>query len=114
MATLRTTILATAMISTGLLSGSGLALAAGDDGSSHDKGISKSQSDGQTDQSGIVNSREFSPNVNPAVCNNNVPVNVLGVQVPIQDIAAGLGLLSDTPEGTNPGNAKSCTNPSAS
>lgn len=114
MATLRKTILATAMISTGLLSSTGMAFAAGDDGSRHDQAGSQSTDNGQTSQEGAFNSGKFSPNVNPAACNNNVPVNVLGVQVPIQDIAGGGSALSNSDEGTNPTNAKSCTNPSGS
>lgn len=114
MITLRKAVLATAMISTGLLSSTGMASAAGDDHSKNDTAAASSQQDGATQQDGVLNSEKFAPNVNPTVCNNDVPVNVLGVQVPVQDVAGGLSLLSDTPEGTSPGNAKSCTNPSAS
>jgi hypothetical protein len=130
MANLRSAVLATAMISTGLLSGSGMALAGGGDGGSHDQGKGHShghgkgrshdtagaQSDdnGDTDQHGVINSGKISPNVNPDVCGNDTPVNVLGVQVPFQDIAGSLGILTKADEGLNPGNSKSCTNPSAS
>jgi hypothetical protein len=114
MANLRKAVLATAMISTGLLSSTGMAFAAGDDGSSHDKAGAQSDDQGHTKQHGLANSKKVSPNVNPAVCGNNTPVNVLGVQVPFQDIAGGGSVLSHSDEGTNPGNSKSCTNPSAS
>jgi hypothetical protein len=99
MATLRKAVLATAMISTGLVSSAGIALA-------DDHG-----SDGDTAQKGVVNSSDFAPNTTGDLCNNNVPVNVLGVQVPVQDIAGSVPILSSAGHGNSATNAKSCSNP---
>jgi hypothetical protein len=97
MASLRKAVLATAMISTGLVSCAGMALA-------DDHG-------GDTAQKGLVNSSDFAPNTTGDLCNNNVPVNVLGVQVPVQDNAASVPLLSKAHHGNSATNAKSCSNP---
>ena len=102
MATLRKAVLATAMISTGLLSTTGIALASDHGGN-----------DGDTAQKGAVNSSDFAPNTTGEVCNNDVPVNVLGVQVPVQDLALGLPILSSAEKGNGAANAKSCSNPIA-
>jgi hypothetical protein len=82
MATLRKAVLATAMISTGLVSSAGIALADDHGG------------DGHTVQKGLVNSSDFAPNTTGDLCNNDVPVNAVGGQVPVQDIAAGVPVLS--------------------
>jgi hypothetical protein len=82
MASLRKAVLATAMISTGLVSTAGMAMAS-------DHG-----NDGDTTQKGLVNSSDFAPNTTGDLCNNNVPVNVLGVQVPVQDNSASVPILS--------------------
>ncbi|HEY2223754.1 hypothetical protein [Actinomycetospora sp.] len=114
MATLRKAVLATAMISTGLLSTTGLALAnpshdGGDSGDDH--GVSRHHDDGTTVQKGLLNSSDFAPNTTGDLCNNDVPVNVLGVQVPVQDNALGLPILSSAGHGNGAVNAKSCSNP---
>ncbi|MCD2191790.1 hypothetical protein LQ327_00090 [Actinomycetospora endophytica] len=85
MATLRTTVLVAAVISTGLVSTAGVALArdtceSGDSSGHH--GVSRHHDVGTTVQKGLVNSSDFTPNTSLNACNNNVPVNVLGVQVP--------------------------------
>ena len=104
----------------------------GHDKGGHDKGHDKGQDKGHGKhhhghgqdtsskedkdvyQNGLINSNGFKPNINPDLCNNDVPVNVLGVQVPLQDITGALGLLSKTPEGNNPSISKGCANPAAS
>ncbi|HEY2221705.1 hypothetical protein [Actinomycetospora sp.] len=113
MATLRKTVLATAMISTGLLSSAGVALAGdGPDsgGSADHHGVSRHHDDGTTHQKGLLNSSDFAPNTTGDLCNNDVPVNVLGVQVPVQDNAASVPILSKAGHGNAAGNAKSCSN----
>ena len=112
MATLHKTILASAMITTGLLSSAGMALA---DTSGSDNGIdaghSSHHNDGTTAQKGLVNSSDFAPNTTGDLCNNDVPVNVLGVQVPVQDDVLGLPILSKaTDHGNGAANAKHCGN----
>ncbi|HEY2223150.1 hypothetical protein [Actinomycetospora sp.] len=92
MATLRKTVLATALISTGLLSGTGMAFA------------------NDTVQDGPFNSSDFAPNTTGEACNNDVPVNVLGVQVPVQDNAGSIPVLSKAHHGNSAANAKSCSN----
>ncbi|HEY2194305.1 MAG TPA: hypothetical protein VGH76_18675 [Actinomycetospora sp.] len=99
MATLRTTVLAAAMISTGMVSTAGMALA-------NDHGT-----DGPTYQEGLVNSSDFAPNTTGDLCNNDVPVNAVGVQVPVQDLGLGIPLLSKAEHSGNSGtNAKGCSN----
>ncbi|MCD2193674.1 hypothetical protein LQ327_09805 [Actinomycetospora endophytica] len=107
MATLRKAVLATAMISTGLLSTTGLAMA----NPSHDGDQAPSHSDGTTVQKGMFNSSDFAPNTTGDLCNNDVPVNVLGVQVPVQDNSAGVPIGSAAGHGNGAVNAKSCHNP---
>jgi hypothetical protein len=113
MATLRKAVLATAMISTGLLSTTGIALA-GDSSGSGDHhgghGVSRHHDDGTTAQKGLVNSSDFAPNTTGDLCNNDVPVNVLGVQVPVQDNAGSVPILSEAGHGNTAANAKSCSN----
>ncbi|MCD2195281.1 hypothetical protein LQ327_18080 [Actinomycetospora endophytica] len=113
MATLRSTLLATAMIGTGLVSGAGMALA-GEAPSGHggDDGIGATQHhDGTTVQKGLINSSDFAPNTTGDLCNNDVPVNALGVQVPVQDNAGGVPILSKAGHGNSAANAKGCHNP---
>ncbi len=62
-------------------------------------------------QKGLINSSDFAPNTSLDACNNDVPVNALGVQVPVQDIAGAIPLLSKAGKGTAAANAKSCHNP---
>jgi len=115
MATLRRTVLATAIISTGLLSTTGMALANtssdnGDHGDHH--GVSRHHDDGATFQKGLINSSDFAPNTTGEACNNDVPINgPLGVQVPVQDNAGSVPILSKAGEGNSAVNAKSCHNP---
>jgi hypothetical protein len=113
MATLRKAVLATAMISTGLLSTTGIALAGDstDSGDHGDHGVSRHHDEGSTTQKGLVNSSDFAPNTTGDLCNNDVPVNVLGVQVPVQDDVLGLPILSSAHTGNGAANAKSCHNP---
>ena len=96
MAMMRKTVLATALISSGLVATTGMAFAS-------DHGDA-------TVQKGFVNSSDFAPNTTGDLCNNDVPVNVLGVQVPIQDLALGLPILSSAGTGNGAVNAKSCSN----
>ncbi len=112
MATLRKAVLATAMISTGLLSTTGLAMAGtSSDGGDHGgHGVSRHHDDGTTAQKGLVNSSDFAPNTTGDLCNNDVPVNVLGVQVPVQDNALGVPILSGAGQGNGAANAKACSN----
>jgi hypothetical protein len=98
MASLRKAVLATAMISTGLVSGAGMAMATEHGG------------DGATVQKGVMNSSDFAPNTTGDLCNNDVPVNALGVQVPVQDNAAGVPALSSAGHGNGAANAKHCGN----
>jgi hypothetical protein len=98
MAMMRKTVLAAALISSGLVSTTGLAFAS-------DHG------DGGTFQKGFVNSSDFAPNTTADVCNNDVPVNVLGVQVPVQDNAVGVPVASKAGHGNGAAIAKSCSNP---
>jgi hypothetical protein len=109
--TLHKTILASAMITTGLFSSAGMALAGT---SNTDNGIDASQpthhDDGPTAQKGLVNSSDFAPNTTGDLCNNDVPVNVLGVQVPVQDLAGSIPILSSADHGNSATNAKSCSN----
>jgi hypothetical protein len=110
MATLHKTILASAMITTGLLSSAGIALASDHGSDNGDHGVSRHHDDGTTVQKGLVNSSDFAPNTTGDLCNNDVPVNVLGVQVPVQDNALGLPILSSAGTGNGAANAKSCSN----
>ncbi|NMO89770.1 hypothetical protein [Actinomycetospora sp. TBRC 11914] len=98
MAMMRKTVLAAALISSGLVSTTGMAFA-----SDH--------TDGATVQKGVVNSSDFAPNTTGDACSNDVPVNVLGVQVPVQDNAAGVPVASKAGHGNDAGIAKKCSNP---
>ncbi|MDL5156551.1 hypothetical protein [Actinomycetospora termitidis] len=93
---MRKAVLASALISSGLVSTAGLAMAHETDG---------------TAQKGVVNSSDFAPNTPVNVCNNDVPVNVLGVQVPVQDNAASVPVGSDAKHGNTAGISKSCSSP---
>lgn len=96
---LRKAVLATSLIGAGLASTTGAALAHTDDGA--------------TVQKGLINSSDFAPNTSLDACNNDVPVNALGVQVPVQDLAGSIPLLSTAEKGNSATNAKSCHNPIA-
>ena len=98
MATLRTTVLTTALISAGLVSSAGMAMA-----TNHAGG-------GGTVQEGLINSSDFAPNTTGDLCNNDVPVNAGGVQVPVQDLGLGLPVLSKAHTGNSGTNAKACSN----
>ncbi|MCD2196814.1 hypothetical protein LQ327_25925 [Actinomycetospora endophytica] len=104
MAMMKKAVLAAALVSSGLVSTTGMALAGtehgGDDAGS-----------GATVQKGVVNSSDFAPNTTGDACGNDVPVNVLGVQVPVQDNAAGVPVGSKAGEGNGAANAKKCSNP---
>lgn len=97
MSMMRTAVLASALISSGLVATAGMAMA-------HEHG-------GDTVQKGLVNSSDFAPNTPVNVCNNDVPVNALGVQVPVQDNAASVPVGSKAEHGNTAGIAKSCKAP---
>lgn len=60
--------------------------------------------DGQHHDDSLLNVSEN--NVGPVqVCNNNIPVNVLGVQVPVSDLAGVVGFGND---GNTAGTVKNC------
>ena len=99
MSIIRTIVLSTALVSSGLVATTGMAFA----GSGH--------AGGSTTQEGLVNSSDFAPNTTGEACNNDVPVNVLGVQVPVQDNAASVPLVSKAGHGNAAGISKSCSNP---
>ncbi len=99
MTMMRKVVLSAALISSGLVATTGMAFA----GSEH--------ADGSTTQKGLVNSSDFAPNTTGEACNNDVPVNVLGVQVPVQDNAASVPLVSKAGHGNAAGIQKSCSNP---
>jgi hypothetical protein len=61
-------------------------------------------------QEGLINSSDFAPNTTGDLCNNDVPVNAAGVQVPVQDLGLGLPLLSTAGAGNSGTNAKGCSN----
>ncbi|WP_157647790.1 hypothetical protein [Actinomycetospora chiangmaiensis] len=94
---MRKAVLASALISSGLVSTAGLAMA-------HESGA-------DTVQRGLVNSSDFAPNTPVNVCNNDVPVNVLGVQVPVQDNAVAVPVASKAKDGNGAAIAKSCHAP---
>jgi hypothetical protein len=93
---IRKAVLATSLIGAGLATTTGAAFA-------HEGGT--------TVQKGLINSSDFAPNTSLDACNNDVPVNALGVQVPVQDIAGAVPLLSKAEKGNAATNAKSCHNP---
>jgi hypothetical protein len=99
MTMIRKAVLSAALISSGLVAVTGTAFA----GSEH--------ADGSTAQKGLVNSSDFAPNTTGEACNNDVPVNVLGVQVPVQDNAASVPVASKAHKGNAAGIEKSCSNP---
>jgi hypothetical protein len=101
MAMMKKAVLAAALVSSGLVSTAGMALANTDHGGD----------EGTTTQQGIVNSSDFAPNTTGDACGNDVPVNVLGVQVPVQDNAAGVPVGSKAGQGNGALNAKKCSNP---
>jgi hypothetical protein len=92
----RKTVLATALIGSGLVSTTGMAMAH----EHHDAG-----------QRGVFNVDDVQTIVPVNACNNNVPVNVGGIQVPIQDVAGNVPILSPVKHGQNAaGIDKSCSN----
>jgi hypothetical protein len=93
----RKAVLATSLIGAGLAATTGAAFA-------HEDG-------GTTVQKGLINSSDFAPNTSLDACNNDIPVNALGVQVPVQDLAGAIPLLSTAEKGNAATNAKSCHNP---
>ena len=97
MTMMRKAVLSAALISSGLVATTGMAFATTDDGG--------------TVQKGVVNSSDFAPNTTGDACSNDVPVNALGVQVPVQDNAAGVPLVSKAGQGNGAGIAKKCANP---
>jgi hypothetical protein len=101
MAMMKKAVLAAALISSGLVSTTGMALA----------GTEHGGDSGSTAQKGLVNSSDFAPNTTGDACGNDVPVNALGVQVPVQDNAAGVPVGSKAGEGNGAANAKKCSNP---
>jgi hypothetical protein len=98
MTMLRTVVLSTALISSGLVATTGMAFASG-------------HTDGSTVQKGLINSSDFAPNTTGEACNNDVPANVAGLQVPVQDNAASVPLVSKAGHGNAAGISKSCSNP---
>ena len=90
MAFFRKTLLATALLGAGLAAQTGAAFA--------------------DEQDGLANANDTQTIVPTDACANNVPVNVGGVQVPVQDLAADVPVLSGSDD--NGGNAsginKSC------
>ncbi|WP_433802102.1 hypothetical protein [Actinomycetospora sp. CA-084318] len=113
MSTLRRTVLATAVISTGLLSSAGMAFAGDNphgDHHGHHHGDHHGSHHG-TVQKGLINSSDFAPNTPINACNNNVPVNAAGVQVPVQDNVLSLPIFSDAKHGNAATSAKSCSAP---
>ena len=101
MAMMKKAVLAAALVSSGLVSTTGMALA----------GTEHGGDSGATAQKGLVNSSDFAPNTTGDACGNDVPVNVLGVQVPVQDNSAGVPVGSKAGEGNGAANAKKCSNP---
>ena len=60
----------------------------------------------------MSNGSDFAPNTTGEACNDDVPVNgPLGVQVPVQDNAGSVPVLSKAGHGNTAANAKSCSNP---
>jgi hypothetical protein len=111
--TLRRTVLATAIVSTGLVSTAGMAFA-GDNpsGDHHGHGHSHGHHHGDvTVQKGLINSSDFAPNTPINACNNNVPVNAVGGQLPIQDNVLSVPFLSKAGHGNAATSLKSCSNP---
>jgi hypothetical protein len=96
---LRKAVLVTSLIGAGLASTTGAAFAHDTDGTG-----------GTTVQKGLVNSSDFAPNTPLEACNNDVPANVGGVQVPLQDLAGDVPLLPKA-SGAGAANAKTCHNP---
>ncbi|GLZ46597.1 hypothetical protein Acsp06_27820 [Actinomycetospora sp. NBRC 106375] len=95
MGILRKSVLATTLIGAGLAATTGSAFA----------------QDGDT-QSGMGNVDDVQTITPANACNNNVPVNVLGVQVPVQDVAGTIPVLSPAEHGSEQaaGVSKKCGN----
>jgi len=75
---LRKSVLAATLISAGLASTTGAAFAHEDGG-----------------QDGFANVDSVQTITPATACNNDVPVNALGVQVPVEDVSAAVPLLAD-------------------
>lgn len=60
------------------------------------------------DGSSVVDASDNNAQVPAQVCHNHVPVNVLGVQVPVQEIAAAVGLPIGSDESSSSGPDSSC------
>ena len=92
MGMLRKSVLATTLIGAGLAATTGSAFA-----------------DSQTGLGNVDDVQTITPT---NACNNNVPVNVLGVQVPVQDVAGTIPVLSPAEHGSEQaaGVAKNCDN----
>jgi len=83
--------------------GFGMGTASADDGSGPN--ITNDEANGPSSKSSLV--EVDGNNVGPfQVCNNDVPVNVLGVQVPLDQIAGAVGLLDEGDSAA--GNVKNC------
>lgn len=82
MSFLRRAALAGVLAGTALASTTGSAFAAEAD--------SDTNSDGS--QHGVINVDDVQPVVPLTACNNDVPVNALGVQVPVEDVSGALDL----------------------
>ena len=108
MAMMKKAVLAAALVSSGLVTTTGMAFAGTEHG---DHDWSHGHDQGTTAQKGLVNSSDFAPNTTADVCGNDVPVNVLGVQVPVQDNAVGVPVASKAHKGNGAANVKKCDNP---
>ena len=87
MATMRKAALVATMLGIGLASQAGAAFA--EEGHHHD---------GDT-QRGLANVDDTKTIVPTDVCGNDVPVNALGVQIPLQDVVGNIPLLSPSDDG---------------
>ena len=93
MARMRKAFLVTAMLGAGLASQAGAAFAAeGHDGDHH-------RHHGEDTQSGLVNADDTQTIVPTDVCGNNVPLNLIGLQIPVQDLAGSVPVLSGSGDG---------------
>ena len=99
MTMIRKAVLSAALISSGLVATTGMAFA------------SNGHARVTTVQKGVVNSSDFAPNTTTDFCNNDIPVNVLGVQVPIQDNAVAVPVGSKAKHGNSAAIEKKCSNP---
>ncbi|MDN5749102.1 MAG: hypothetical protein L0H64_11390 [Pseudonocardia sp.] len=105
----------------GLLAVSPLAFAGdtGHDHHGHDGDNTVNSVNDDSENSGLVNVADNEVNVPVQACNNDVPVNVLGIQVTdVQaDLTGALGLLSDDTSASDEGSAgdvRECTQENSS